>query len=139
MAQVKERGGGGEERKETLADKPWDFENHPFSRKKSLTFQKRSKKMLLHWRANLADQNKQQPLKINIRVTYQYRPRSMKQTFDRHMSTLFEKPSQSDAAFAGERSFSKSRGLWSFICKRFLPFFPTPSPLFYLRHFSRGL
>ena len=26
--------------------------------------------MFLHWRANLADQNKQQPLKINIRVTY---------------------------------------------------------------------
>ena len=41
-----------------------------FSRKKSLTFQKRSKKMFLYWRANLADQNKQQPLKINIRVTY---------------------------------------------------------------------
>ena len=41
-----------------------------FSRKKSLTFQKRSKKMLLQWRANLADQNKQQPLKLNIRVTY---------------------------------------------------------------------
>ena len=29
MAQVKERGGGGEERKETLADKPRDFENRP--------------------------------------------------------------------------------------------------------------
>ena len=41
-----------------------------FSRKKSLTFQKRSKKMFLHWRANLADQNKQQPQKINLRVTY---------------------------------------------------------------------
>ena len=26
-----------------------------------------------------------------------------------------------------------------FVCKRFLPFFPTPSPFFYLRHFSRGL
>ena len=26
-----------------------------------------------------------------------------------------------------------------FVCKRFLPFSPTPSPLFYLRHFSRGL
>ena len=26
-----------------------------------------------------------------------------------------------------------------FVCKSFLPFFPTPSPLFYLRHFSRGL
>ena len=26
-----------------------------------------------------------------------------------------------------------------FVSKRFLPFFPNPSPLFYLRHFSRGL
>ena len=26
--------------------------------------------MLLHWRTNLADQNGQQPLKINVRVTY---------------------------------------------------------------------
>ena len=26
-----------------------------------------------------------------------------------------------------------------FVCKRFLPFFPNPSLLFYLRHFSRGL
>ena len=25
-----------------------------------------------------------------------------------------------------------------FVYKRFLPFFPTPSPLFYLRHFSHG-
>ena len=29
MAEVKERGGGGEERKETFADKPQNFENHP--------------------------------------------------------------------------------------------------------------
>ena len=29
IVQVKERGGGGEERKETLADKPIDFENRP--------------------------------------------------------------------------------------------------------------
>ena len=29
MAQIKELGGGGEERKETLAGKPWDFENRP--------------------------------------------------------------------------------------------------------------
>ena len=32
MVQVKERGGGGEKWKETLADKPRDFENHPFGR-----------------------------------------------------------------------------------------------------------
>ena len=31
--------------------------------------------------------------------------------------------------------FLKSRGL----SERFLPFFPIPSPLFHLRHFSRGL
>ena len=30
MAEVKEREGCGDERKETLADKPQDFENHPF-------------------------------------------------------------------------------------------------------------
>ena len=29
MAQLKERGGGREERKETLAEKPRDFENRP--------------------------------------------------------------------------------------------------------------
>ena len=29
MVQVKEREVGGEERKDTLADKPQDFENHP--------------------------------------------------------------------------------------------------------------
>jgi len=31
MEQVKEGEGGGEERKETLADKPLDFENHPYA------------------------------------------------------------------------------------------------------------
>ena len=35
----------------------------------------------------------------------------MKQTFDRHMSILFNQPSESGAAFAGELRFSKSRGL----------------------------
>ena len=30
-------------------------------------------------------------------------------------------------------------GFPEFVCKRFLPFFHTPSPLFYLCHFSRGL
>ena len=30
-----------------------------YSRKKSFAFQKKFKKVLLHWRVNLADQNKQ--------------------------------------------------------------------------------
>ena len=33
MSQLKERGGGGEERKETLADKPRDFKNRPLGLK----------------------------------------------------------------------------------------------------------
>ena len=47
----------------------------------------------------------------------------MKQTFDRHMSALFEQPSQSDAAFAGERRFSKSRRLSASVS-----FLPLPLP-----------
>ena len=39
-------------------------------------------------------------------------------------------------AWQAKRAVFKIPG---FVCKRFLPFFPTPSPLFYLRHFSRGL
>ena len=47
----------------------------------------------------------------------------MKQTFDRHMSTLFDQPSQTGAAFAGERRFSKSRGLSASVS-----FLPLPLP-----------
>jgi len=32
MERVKQGGGGGEEKKETLADKPLDFENRPHAR-----------------------------------------------------------------------------------------------------------
>ena len=61
----------------------------------------------------------------------------MKQTFDRHMSTLFDQPSQSGAAFAGERRFSKSRGLSASVS--FLPFPLPPLSFFWLLfHFSRG-
>ena len=51
---------------------------------------------------------------------------------------------------AKRASLTRPTGVWGeakwavfkipgFVCKPFLPFFPTPSPLFYLRHFSRGL
>ena len=61
-----------------------------YSRKKSFAFQKKLKKMRLPWRVNLADQSKQQPQEIKMTVTYHRWPLSMKQTFDRHMSTLFD-------------------------------------------------
>ena len=41
-----------------------------YSCKKSYAFQMKLKKMLLLWRGNLADQNKQQPREINMRVMY---------------------------------------------------------------------
>ena len=61
-----------------------------YTRKKSFAFQKKLKKMLWAWRVNLADQNKQQPQEIKMRVTYHSWPLSIKQTSDRHMSILFD-------------------------------------------------
>ena len=97
-----------------------------FSRKKSLTFQKRSKKMFLHWRANLADQNKQQPLKINIRVTY-HTVLSVwnKPLIDtcQHCSTSRANQALRSLANAG----FQNRG----VCLQAFPSFPSPSPLFH--------
>ena len=96
-----------------------------FSRKKSLTFQKRSKKMFLHWRANLADQNKQQPLKINIRVTY-HTVLSVwnKPLIDtcQHCSTSRANQALRSLANAG----FQNRG----VCLQAFPSFPSPSPHF---------
>ena len=97
-----------------------------FSRKKSLTFQKRSKKMFLHWRANLADQNKQQPLKINIRVTY-HTVLSVwnKPLIDtcQHCSTNRANQALRSLANAG----FQNRG----VCLQAFPSFPSPSPHFH--------
>ena len=61
-----------------------------YSRKKIFALQKKLKKMFLPWKVNLAEQSKQQPQEIKMRVTYHTWPLSMKQTFDRHMSILFD-------------------------------------------------
>ena len=61
-----------------------------YSRKKSFAFQKKLKKMLLPRRVNLAQQSKQQLQEIKMTVTYHIWLLSMKQTFDRHMSMLFD-------------------------------------------------
>ena len=109
-----------------------------YIRKKSFAFQNKLKKMLLHWRENLADQNKQQPQEINMRITYHTWPLSVKQTFDRHMSIWLDYQSQSSTAFAGERRFSKSMGLSASVSFLSLPL-PSPSFIFWLSfHFSRG-
>ena len=89
-----------------------------FSRKKSLTFQKRSKKMFLHWRANLADQNKQQPLKINIRVTYH--------TFLSVCQHCFTSRANQALRSLANAGF-QNRG----VCLQAFPSFPSPSPHFH--------
>ena len=58
------------------------------------------------------------------------------QTYDRHMSIIIAHSSQSRTPFAGERRFSKSRGLSASVS-----FLPLPHPLLPIllsTHFSRG-
>ena len=79
--------------------------------------------MFLHWRANLADQNKQQPLKINIRVTY-HTVLSVwnKPLIDtcQHCSTSRANQALCSLANAG----FQNRG----VCLQAFPSFPFPSP-----------
>ena len=88
-----------------------------FSRKKSLMFQKRSKKMLLHWRANLADQNKQQPMKINIRVTYH----TVLSVWNKPLIDTCQHLSLANAGFRN----------WG-VCLQAFYYFPSLSPHFHL-------
>ena len=75
--------------------------------------------MLSHQRANLADQ----PINNNRRkLIYVSRPLVMKQTFDRHMSKMFDQPSQSGLLTSG--LFKILEFLQTF------PFFPSTSPFF---------
>ena len=107
-----------------------------FSRKKSLTFQKRWKKMLLHWRANLANQNKQQPLKINIRVTYHTASQYETNLWLTHVNIVrIAEPIRHCVRWR-----TQVFKIGGFVCKCFLPS-PPPPPTFsfwLLFHFSRG-
>ena len=87
--------------------------------KKSLTFQKSSKKLFLHWRANLADQNKHQPLKIDIRVTYH----TVHSVWNTPLIDTCQHCSTSRANQAPNAGF-QNRG----VCLQAFPSFPSPSP-----------
>ena len=93
-----------------------------FSHKKSLTFQKRSKKTFLHWTANLADQNKHQPLKIDIRVTYH----TVLSVWNTPLIDTCQHCSTSRANQAPNAGF-QNRG----VCLQAFPSFPSPSPHFH--------
>ena len=93
-----------------------------FSHKKSLTLQKRSKKMFLHWTANLADQNKHQPLKIDIRVTYH----TVLSVWNTPLIDTCQHCSTSRTNQAPNAGF-QNRG----VCLQAFPSFPSPSPHFH--------
>ena len=93
-----------------------------FSHKKSLTFQKRSKKMFLHWTANLADQNKHQPLKIDIRVTYH----TVHSVWNTPLIDTCQHCSTSRANQAPTAGFQNRGG-----CLQAFPSVPSPSPHFH--------
>ena len=82
--------------------------------------------MFLHWRANLADQNKQQPLKINIRVTYLT------------VLTVWNKPlidtcqhSSTNRAKQALRSLANAGFQNRGVCLQAFPSFPSSSPDFH--------
>ena len=77
--------------------------------------------MFLHWRANLAEQNKQQPLTTNIRVTHH--------TFlSVWNNPLIDTCQHCSTNRANQTQVFKIEG---FAWKRFLPSFPSPSPHFH--------
>ena len=80
-----------------------------------------TRSMFLHWRANLADQNKQQPLKINIHVTY-HTVLSLIDTCQ-HCST--NRPNQALRSLAN--AGFQNRG----VCLQAFPSYPSPSPHFH--------
>ena len=105
--------------------------------KLSLTFQKRSKKMSLpSWRANLADQNKQQHWKS----IYVSRTISSSQYETNLWSTHVNIVRLTEPIRRCVRWRTQVFKIEGFVCKRFLPF-PPPPPIFIfwlLFHFSRG-
>ena len=82
--------------------------------------------MFLHWRANLADQNKQQPLKINIRVTYH----TVLSVWNKPLIDTCQHCSTNRANQALrslENAGFQNRG----VCLQAFPSFPSPSPHFH--------
>ena len=106
-----------------------------YIRKKSFAFQKKLKKMLLHWKVNLADQNKQQPQEEACHVpnmTSQYETN----LWSTHVNIVW----LAEPIRRCVRWRTQVFKIEGFVCKRFLPSPPSPpSLIFWLSfHFSRG-
>ena len=100
---------------------------HFYSRKKSFAFQKKLKKMLLHWKLNLADQNKQQPQEDACHILY------MTSQYETNLWPLIDTFQYCSTSRANQtlrllaNAGFQNRG----VCLQAFPSFPSPSPLFH--------
>ena len=100
---------------------------HFYSRKKSFAFQKKLKKILLHFQVNLADQNKQQPQEDACHVPY------MTSQYETNLwSTHVNIVRLAEPIRRCVRWRTQVFKIKGFVCKRFLPSPPPPpSPFFH--------
>ena len=106
---------------------------HFYSRNKSFAFEKKLKKMLLHFQVNLANQNKQQPKEDACHVPY------MTSQYETNLwSTHVNIVRLAEPIRHCVRWRTQVFKIKGFVCKRFLPS-PPPLSFFWLSfHFSCG-
>ena len=98
---------------------------HFYSRKKSFAFQKKLKKMLLHFQVNLADQNKQQPQEDACHIPY------MTSQYETNLWPLIDTFQYCSTSWANQALCSLFRFQNQGVCLQAFPSFPFPSPLFH--------
>ena len=98
---------------------------HFYSRKKSFGFQKKLRKMLLHFQVNLADQNKQQPQEDACHIPY------MTSQSETNLWPLIDTFQYCSTSWANQALCSLFRFQNQGVCLQAFPSFPSPSPLFH--------
>ena len=103
---------------------------HFYSRKKSFAFQKKLKKMLLHFQVNLADQNKQQPQEDACHIPY------MTSQYETNLWPLIDTFEYCSTSWANQALCLLFRFQNQGVCLQAFPSFPSPSPLPLLSFFG---
>ena len=98
---------------------------HFYSCKKSFGFQKKLRKMLLHFQVNLADQNKQQPQEDACHIPY------MTSQSETNLWPLIDTFQYCSTSWANQALCSLFRFQNQGVCLQAFPSFPSPSPLFH--------
>ena len=106
---------------------------HFYSRNKTFAFEKKLKKMLLHFQVNLANQNKQQPKEDACHVPY------MTSQYETNLWPFIDTFQYCSTSWANQALCSLFRFQNQGVCLQAFPSFPSPSFIFWLSfHFSCG-